>query len=96
MQNSAERDRMPYIQVDADLWVVMREDKYRPRAVIKRVTAYDGVEQYFLLTWQMDPTQRKLVRIHESLEAANQSVKWREQPSKIPGRPEPHDQQAAR
>lgn len=88
MHDSAERDRMPYIQIDADMWVVMREDKYRPRAVIKRVTAYDGVEQYFLLTWQMDPTQRKLVRIHESLEAANQSVKWREQPSKIPGRPE--------
>lgn len=95
MHTSAERDRMPYIQIDADLWVVMREDKYRPRAVIKRVTAYDGVEQYFLLTWQKDPTQRKLVRIHESLEAANQSVKWREQSSKIPGRQEPHNQRAA-
>jgi len=94
MNDPHERDRMPYIQVDADLWVVMREDKYRPRAVIKRVTAYDGVEQYFLLTWQMDPTQRKLVRIHESLEEANRSVKWRNQPRNIPGRPDPVHTQA--
>lgn len=92
MAKDNERERMPYIQVDSDLWAIMREDETRPRAMIKRITAYDGVEQYFLMTWHPDPTQRKLVRIHTSLEEANRSVKWREVSPKIPGRPTPANQ----
>lgn len=89
MANDNERERMPYIQIDSDLWAIMREDQTRPRAMIKRVTAYDGVEQYFLMTWHPEPTQRKLVRIHTSLEDANRSVKWRASEPKIPDRPTP-------
>lgn len=74
---AAERDRMPYIQITADLWIVMREDKTRPRAVIERVRWHDGSEQYLLKTWHTEPGQRRLVRIHDSLEEANRSVKWR-------------------
>lgn len=76
-EQQAERDRMPYIQIDTDTWVVMREDKDRPKAVIERVKWRDDSEQYLLKTWHSDPSQRRLVRIHESVEEANRSVKWR-------------------
>lgn len=77
----------PYIQVDADLWIVMREDPH-PRAVIKRVLHFDGHEQFLLLTWQLDPAVRKIVRIYDSLEDANQSVRWRNPKPETPTMPE--------
>ena len=85
-----ERERMPYIQVDADLWIVMREDKTRPRAVIERVQWHDGSEQYMLKTWHPEPGQRRLVRIHDTLEDANRSVKWRDPKTVTPSIPPEH------
>lgn len=86
VDNSTEHERMPYIQITADLWVVMREAKDRPRAVIERVRWHDGSEQYLLKTWHSDPGQRRLVRIHDTLEDANRSVKWQPTDSRTPSR----------
>lgn len=75
--DETERDRMPHIQIETGQWVVMRNDKWRPKAVIRRVGWHDGSEQFMLMTWHSTPAERKLVGIYESLEAANRAVPWR-------------------
>ena len=73
---TTEWERLRYIQIEADLWAVMREAPDRPRAIIERVHWRDGSEQYLLKTWHTHPSERKLVSIHESLEDACRAVRW--------------------
>lgn len=84
-EDETERDRMPYIQIESDRWVVMREHKDRPKAVIQRVKWIDGSEQFLLFTWHSDSAQRRLVKVLDSLEDANRAVRW----PKIETPPEP-------
>jgi hypothetical protein len=59
MAKDNERERLSYVQIDSKLWAVMRENQTRPRAMINRVTAYDGVEQYFLMTRHPEPPNQR-------------------------------------
>lgn len=69
-------DRQPYIQIETDLWAVMREPKDRPRAMIMRVTDWQQIEKYLVLTWHPEPHRRRLVSMHDTFEKANTAVRW--------------------
>lgn len=86
-QNS-ERDRMPYMQIAPDQWVVIRESMERPKAIIQLVTARDQTEKYFLFTWHLDPTKRRLHGMYDTIEEANREVKWPRTPANTPGIPD--------
>lgn len=76
------------IQVETNLWVLMREDKRRPKAVVRRYVAVDGVEQFLLFTWHSDPSQQRLVRMFDTLLDASQHVPWNNPQFKHPSRGE--------
>lgn len=67
---------MPYIQIDACTWVVMREPKDHPVAIIEHVPSVAGVSKYLLRRWHPDPARRPLIGLFGSVEEANRQVKW--------------------
>ena len=71
-----ERERMPYVQVDTNLWAVMRYPKDRPVAMIQGLANRDNVPLFFVMTWHPEPSRRRVVSQHDTLEAANSSVLW--------------------
>lgn len=74
--DNQERERMPYVQIDTDLWAVLRESKEHPAAVISRITAVNGEPRFFLMTWHPNPAQRQMISMHETLAEANREVRW--------------------
>ena len=76
MPQKSQREAMPYMQIAPDTWVVIRESMEHPKAIIQLVTARDQTEKYFLLTWHLDPSRRRLHGMYDTLEEANQEVKW--------------------
>lgn len=87
-EGKSERDRMPYMQIAPDQWVVIRESMERPKAMIQLVTARDQTEKYFLFTWNLDPAKRRLHGMYDTLEEANREVKWNNPKPNIPGVPD--------
>lgn len=78
---------MPYLQIDADTWAILRENPDRPKAMIRRFVAIDGVEQYLLFTWHSDPHQQRLIRMYDTLDDANRAVKWARPDPQVPSQP---------
>lgn len=62
------------IRVERDLWLVMRNDPVLPKAGIQRLRDKNGAERYLLIKWAIDPADRVLMGVHESLEKANELV----------------------
>jgi hypothetical protein len=67
-------DRPKPIRYNRDTWLVMRDDKVLPKAVIKRFTDRKGVDQYLLVKWDLDPSKRTLMAVCDSLEKADKLV----------------------
>lgn len=59
------------IRYDHDTWLVMRDDKVLPKAVIQRFKDRRGVDQYLLVKWDLDPGKRTLMAVCDSLEKAD-------------------------
>ncbi len=74
--NAIERERMPYVQIEANLWAVMRYPKTHPVAMILGVANRDNVPLYFVQTWHPEPSRRRVISQHDSVEEANGSVLW--------------------
>lgn len=74
--DSSERDRMPYIQIDIDRWVCMRESKEVPVAVIERIDDNDGGRIFLVRQWHPLAHQRRLLGGYDTLADANRSVRW--------------------
>lgn len=74
------------IRYDADTWLVMRTDPVLPKAVIQRVHGVDG-DRYLLIKWDIEPGNRMLVGVHESLEKANGLVLYDAPQAEKPGAP---------
>ncbi|WP_052492446.1 hypothetical protein [Leucobacter komagatae] len=75
-EKETERERMPYVQVDTNLWAVMRYPKDRPVAMIQGLANRDNVPLFFVMTWHPEPSKRRVVSQHDTLEEANGSVLW--------------------
>lgn len=67
---------MPYIQINANLWAVMRYPKTHPVAMIVGLANQDNVPLFFVQTWHPEPSRRRVISQHDTLDAANQSVLW--------------------
>lgn len=67
---------MPFIQIDTALWAVMRYPTDHPVAMILGLANSQNVPQYFVQTWHPDPSRRRVVSQHNSLEEANRSVRY--------------------
>lgn len=86
-EQQTERDRMPYMQIAPDLWVVIRESMEHPKAIIQQVTARDQTARYLLFTWDVEPSRRRLHGMYDTLEEANWVVKWPSPKPDPPGAP---------
>ncbi|WP_461640864.1 hypothetical protein [Leucobacter sp. BZR 635] len=75
-EQETERERMPYVQVDTNLWAVMRYPKDRPVAMIQGLANRDNVPLFFVMTWHPEPSKRRVVSQHDTLAEANGSVLW--------------------
>lgn len=71
-----ERERMPYVQVDTNLWAVMRYPKTHPVAMIVGLANRDNVPLFFVQTWHPEPSRRRVISQHDTVEEANASVLW--------------------
>jgi hypothetical protein len=63
------------IRFDADTWLVMRNDPILPKAVIQRVHHREG-DRYMVFRWDLDPAKRELMSVADSLEKANDLVRF--------------------
>lgn len=66
------------IRYDADTWLVMRNDAVIPKAVIQRVHGRDNSgDRFMVFAWDpLDTSKRRLMGVKESLEDANEFVKY--------------------
>lgn len=87
MEQSTERDRMPYLQIAVDQWVVVRESLEHPKALIQAVTARDQTQRYLLFTWHLDPSRRRLHGMYDTIDEANREVLWNNVMPESPGMP---------
>lgn len=69
-------ESQPYIQIDTNLWAVMRYPKDHPVAMIVGMRNLAGQPQFFVQKWHPDPARRPVVSQHDTLKAANESVLW--------------------
>ncbi|GAA1323214.1 hypothetical protein ACFSWE_15600 [Leucobacter albus] len=74
--DEVERERMPYVQIDTNLWAVMRYPRDHPVAMILGVANRDNVPLFFVQQWHPEPSKRRVISQHDTLEAANASVLW--------------------
>lgn len=64
------------IRYDVDTWLVMRNDPVLPKAVVQRVHHRDGGDRYLLIRWDLDPAKRELMNVVDSLERADELVRY--------------------
>lgn len=81
------KTKPPPIQIDTDTWIIMREYRQQPKAIVHRVTSTAGEARYLLMTWEPLVADRRMVAIHKDLFDADNAVPW---PSPVDaGRPRP-------
>ncbi len=85
-------DRLPPIQTGTDTWIIMREYRQQPKAIVHRLTTTDGTPRFLLMTWEPIAADRRLVSMHTSLDEADAAVPWPTQESAAsppgPGHPD--------
>lgn len=64
------------IQIGTDTWIIMREYREIPKAIVHRLTATNGESKYMLMTWEPIAADRRLVGMHASLDDADKAVPW--------------------
>jgi hypothetical protein len=74
------------IRLDQDTWLLMRSDPVVPKAVVQRVHSRNG-DRFLLFKWALDPAQRRLTNVVDSLERANELVLFDVPRSGRPGPP---------
>lgn len=72
---AAQRKRMPYVQIETDVWAVMRNSTEVLAAMIYRISDRIQVAKHLVMTWHAEPHHRRMIAIYDTLEEANFSVK---------------------
>lgn len=80
------RARYPCIQIDTNLWAVMRGSDQHPEAMILGLTDTQDRLIYFVQTWHPTPEQRRVISEHDTLDDANRSVRWKDPLENHPSR----------
>lgn len=73
---AGQRERMPYVQIETDVWAIMRNSKEVPAAMIYRIADRVQVARFLVMTWHAEPHRRRLIAMYDTLEDANFSIKW--------------------
>lgn len=68
-------ERPKPIRFDVDTWLIMRNDLILPKAVVQRIQHADG-DRYMLFKWDLDAQRRQLMNILDSLERADDLVRY--------------------
>jgi hypothetical protein len=76
------------IRIDADTWIVMRNDPERPKAILERRRDATGADVFFILAWALDPKERVLMGTRPTLGEADDFVLY-DLPTKRDGRDGP-------
>lgn len=63
------------IRIDVDMWICMRNDPELPKAAIQRVHTPEG-DRFLLYKWDVDPANRVLRGMYDSLDKANALVRF--------------------
>lgn len=69
------------IRYDRDTWLVMRDNPVLPKAVIRRYTDKSGTDQYLVIRWDLDPAECRLMAVCDSLERADDLVRYDNTPT---------------
>ena len=64
------------IRYDRDTWLVMRDSAVLPKAIIRRYIDRRGRDQYLVIRWDLDPSQQRLMSVCDSLERADDLVRY--------------------
>ncbi|QIK63824.1 hypothetical protein G7068_11960 [Leucobacter viscericola] len=64
------------IQIETNVWVVLREFRQQPKAVIHKITDTTGADRYMVMRWEPDPAQRRMTGIYNDLTEAEKTVPW--------------------
>lgn len=85
-------ERPKPIRLDHDHWVVMRDSRVFPKAIIQRVKDKAGVDRYFVIRWDLEPANQRLMAVTDSLQRADELVLWDNEPTSgyRLGPPNPH------
>lgn len=54
----------------------MRNDPVVPKAVIRRLVDKRGEDKYFVIRWDLNPQQQRLMAVCDSLERADDLVRY--------------------
>lgn len=70
----------------------MRDNPVLPKAVIRRYTDKRGTDQYLVIRWDLDPAERRLMAVCDSLDRADDLVRYDNTPTHgyWKGPPNPH------
>jgi hypothetical protein len=58
----------------------MRNDPVVPKAVIQRVRHKDGADRYLVFRWDLEPALRRLMSVCDTLEQADELVRYEVRP----------------
>jgi hypothetical protein len=68
------------IRYDLNTWLVMRNDPVCPKAIVRRVHHRDGHDRYLVIKWDLDPAKCQLMSVVDSLDRADDLVRYDVQP----------------
>ena len=64
------------IRFDHDRWLIMRNDPVLPAAVVQRLRDPGGREFFVVITWDLDPDNRRMIGRYGTLEDADGAVRY--------------------
>ncbi|HEY1531822.1 MAG TPA: hypothetical protein VGF80_13460 [Galbitalea sp.] len=64
------------IRFEHDVWLIMRNDPVLPAAIIQRLRDPNGREFFVVLSWGLDPKERRMIGRYATLEDADSAVRY--------------------
>ncbi|MBO2989718.1 hypothetical protein [Leucobacter tardus] len=61
------------MQIETDVWAVMRNSPDVPAAMIYRISDRIQVAKYLVMTWHAEPHRQRMIAMCDSLEHVNVS-----------------------
>lgn len=72
------------IRISVHEWVIIRNNRRSPKALIRRVDPESPTEHYRVVTFELDPAERMLLGRYRTLDAANDSVLYDRPVTNVP------------
>jgi hypothetical protein len=84
-----ESSRSRPIRISAEEWIIMRDEPTQPKALVRRVSVTEResgqrVAKLRVVTWAIDPAERKLVGYFDTMTEVDRAVPWAPPPRADP------------